>query len=134
MFLFCIFHGCIQCILAAYLYLIWDDMSPAWSIEGSAPAKSPFWYLTFNVTLMLSIYHPVNGCVLASVILLHKNNICPWVCRKGDTDKSESLRVQKPSHCGARITVAGVMLLSMKRGHHDLRAELFRPNERKRAY
>jgi hypothetical protein len=77
---------------------------------------------------MLSIYL-VHGCVLISVILLYKSNICHWVCRKGDTDKTESLRVQKLSHCGARITVAGVMPLSMKRGHHDLRVELFRPNE-----
>ena len=71
----------------------------------------------------------MNGCVLISVILLYNSNLCHWVCRKGDTDKTESQRVQKLSHCGARITVAGVMPLSMKRGHHDLRVELFRPNE-----
>lgn len=67
--------------------------------------------------------------VLISVVLLYKSNICHWVYRKGDTGKIESLRVQKLSHCGARITAAGVMPLSMKQGHHDLRVELFRPNE-----
>lgn len=77
---------------------------------------------------MLSIY-PLNDCVLISVVLLYKSNICHWVYRKGDTGKIESQRVQKLSHCGARITAAGVMPLSMKQGHHDLRVELFRPNE-----